>query len=343
MQLLSFLLSACAVSMAKGIPLCKEEGLWGTAWCLAAETAWLGHDTAAYFLVTMLPPKWQSFWELVPSLKLPPIFMALQSSLSRRLTPIFTAARSSLTSKISQSTIWRSMSSHTSKAVVEKHRAGFVASYPKHAALMQAGDVIGLLAVVAWVAIACTLTWYAWQTFRKWRRRSEVMFFPDKSGKNVARICREIAAARRRVWLAMFAFTDDMLSEAIVCARERGVDVRVIVDDEQCQMQGAEATWLVNSGVPVTTDKSGARMHHKFVVLDNTVLSGSFNWTRQASIANNENLCVLQDRAMVKAFAQEFLGLWYKFNDRGGRLHHKRARRRCQTPPPLHTHTHGGG
>lgn len=135
----------------------------------------------------------------------------------------------------------------------------------------------------------------------------------------------------------MFAFTDDLLSEELVCAHKRGVDVRVIVDDEQAKATGAEAEWLANSGVPVVTDNSPARMHHKFVVSDSKVLSGSFNWTKQASTKNNENLCILQESNVVKSFAREFDHLWNEFNDRGGKMQRRKgAKNRCHTPPPVH-------
>merc|ERR1712110_1330555 len=120
-------------------------------------------------------------------------------------------------------------------------------------------------------------------------KRVEVLFFPDKDGEHVARICQYVASARRRVWLAMFTLTDDDLSNELLRAHARGVDVRIIADDEQSKCDGADVIRLADAGVPATIDCSRARMHHKFVVLDETVLSGSFNWTRQASRINFEN------------------------------------------------------
>lgn len=39
----------------------------------------------------------------------------------------------------------------------------------------------------------------------------------------------------------MFTLTDDVLSQEILNAWERGVDVKVILDDEQCNVLGADA------------------------------------------------------------------------------------------------------
>jgi phosphatidylserine/phosphatidylglycerophosphate/cardiolipin synthase-like enzyme len=189
-----------------------------------------------------------------------------------------------------------------------------------------------MLAATLWLicasAILLALALSCCSKFRR-RERQEVFFFPDHHGEHVARVCAEIDQARRRVWLAMFVLTDDLLSSAVLRAKRRGVDVRLLLDGEQFDsMPGADGPRLEEAGVRVVrahvTKASGgqAHMHHKFVVLDGVVLSGSFNWTWQASHSNCENLCLLRDRALVRDFAQEFLTLWRDFGGghRGGRL-----------------------
>ena len=88
------------------------------------------------------------------------------------------------------------------------------------------------------------------------------------------------------------------------------------MDDEQCAVLGADGARLVEKGVPVLLDAHEARMHHKFAVLDDCVLTGSFNWTKQASMSNWENLCILRDPLAVSPFAMEFQKLWRAFGDR---------------------------
>ena len=126
----------------------------------------------------------------------------------------------------------------------------------------------------------------------------------------------------------MFTLTDDMLSQEIMNALARKVDVRVILDDEQCSVPGADAKKLSEHGVPLLLDSSPARMHHKFAILDDCVLTGSFNWTKQASMSNWENLCILRDPAAVKPFVLEFQSLWNDFK----RREESRPRKRDATP-----------
>ena len=69
------------------------------------------------------------------------------------------------------------------------------------------------------------------------------------------------------------------------------------------------------SGIPVRQDHSSFFMHHKFALLDGaTVLSGSFNWTRQAITGNNENILITNNTQVVQAYTDEFEKLWMTFN-----------------------------
>lgn len=319
--------------------MCSSEGLWETAWCLSAKTGYLWYDIISFILGHAIPSSWLSFFA---SAHLPVVAVDIVEVYWQQTTKLAKLCQSVsfVVGQYACAFVERNRHVASLKSTIENHRAAFVNAYPDHGAVLRAGDIPRFLMVMAWLVLASLLLLHFVRLCRVWMRPPEVMFFPDRSGKNVARICQQLRCARHRIWLAMFTFTDDLLSEELVFARERGVDVRVIVDDAQCMVDGAEATWLANCGVPVTTDVSGARMHHKFVVTDNKVLSGSFNWTRAASMANNENLCVLHDASIVRAFAQEFSSLWIKFNDRGGRMHGRKARHRCNTPP---SHTNGGG
>jgi hypothetical protein len=309
-------------------PLCKEEGFWETAWCLVVRTVALAFDMAAFNLATIFG--WAdarlTASVLAFSKSLRQEFVALELGAKVQMIRSKTEAFLPSTSSVSYSAEW-------SKAV-EAYRRAFFAAFPQHGSYLQSP-----LALALWLLLACVLLRRVIRIPYNYLRQPEVLFFPDKTGQNLERICKEISRARHRVWLAMFTLTDDLLSDEVRSAHIRGLDVRVIVDDMQCDVKGGDAHWLANSGIPVTTDKSWALMHHKFVILDDKVLSGSFNWTKQASVANNENLCILYDRKILQAFVGEFKRLWVQFNGRGGRLKNRKRGRRCQTPP---VHKHAG-
>ena len=63
--------------------------------------------------------------------------------------------------------------------------------------------------------------------------------------------------------------------------------------------------------------KTSYYMHHKFVIVDNvTLITGSFNWTRQAVVGNRENVLVTNNDEIVQPYIQEFKKLWEMYNPR---------------------------
>ena len=68
------------------------------------------------------------------------------------------------------------------------------------------------------------------------------------------------------------------------------------------------------TGINVRTDSSSYLMHHKFVLIDGTILiNGSFNWTRQAISGNQENLLITNNEKLVNCYLKEFEKLWLQF------------------------------
>ena len=64
-------------------------------------------------------------------------------------------------------------------------------------------------------------------------------------------------------------------------------------------------------GVPVRGRKQEHHMHHKFVIIDSSILlNGSFNWTQTAVTGNNENVIITSNKHVVAEFVNEFSKLW---------------------------------
>jgi len=70
-----------------------------------------------------------------------------------------------------------------------------------------------------------------------------------------------------------------------------------------------------SSGIQVRHNEASYLMHHKFLIIDSHILiTGSFNWTRQAIVGNNENLIVTTHPKLVPLYRSEFEKLWIKFD-----------------------------
>ena len=114
--------------------------------------------------------------------------------------------------------------------------------------------------------------------------------------------------------ICVFTIADDRLTDAILDCHARGVQVRVVSDNDKQHDSGSDIARLRDRGVPVRLDDSPYHMHHKFALVDGRVLAnGSFNWTRSATEKNDENLVVTDDANLVRVFGLQFEKLWQQF------------------------------
>jgi phosphatidylserine/phosphatidylglycerophosphate/cardiolipin synthase-like enzyme len=144
-------------------------------------------------------------------------------------------------------------------------------------------------------------------------RYLDAFFFPNM--KNIDRLISYLAKATKSLKVCVFTISNDNLANALNDAKKRGVDVRIISDDECMHNVGSDIQWLAQQGVPVRTDDNPqSHMHNKFVVVDEShVITGSFNWTIQAGKSNQENLLVVDHPYYVEKYSSEFELLWKNF------------------------------
>ena len=131
---------------------------------------------------------------------------------------------------------------------------------------------------------------------------------------SLTRLLDVINAATKTLDVCVFTITCNEIADAVVAAHKRGVKVRVISDDDQANAKGSDLASIGEAGAEVRTDAASTHMHHKFAVIDGKVLvNGSFNWTRQAVLGNQENVMVLRDSQLASVFAAEFERMWGQF------------------------------
>lgn len=142
---------------------------------------------------------------------------------------------------------------------------------------------------------------------------------------------REIQSAVRRCLVTMFII--DLKSHCITnCvveviddleeAKWRGVDVRVLIGGSRSTFAIAEAAaiaqdHLSSRAIPnrwMTSTKGERGSHAKMVVIDETVLLGSHNWSPGAFYSDTQDSIRIVSKSLAEYFAVEF--------ERGWRSHH---------------------
>jgi len=112
-----------------------------------------------------------------------------------------------------------------------------------------------------------------------------------------------LAEAKQTVFVQAYSFTSAPIAQALVDAKKRGVKVEVILDKSQRTEHYSEADFLLHAGIPVSIDAAHAIAHNKVMVIDDeTVITGSFNFTKAAEEHNAENLLVLRDKELATRY-----------------------------------------
>jgi phosphatidylserine/phosphatidylglycerophosphate/cardiolipin synthase-like enzyme len=142
---------------------------------------------------------------------------------------------------------------------------------------------------------------------------SQVFFSPN--GGVRAQIVGLIQKTTCNVDIAMYSFTSKELGLAISSAAQSGRVVRVLADRDQNKSKSSVISWVSKYVEVRMLPEPGVRgiMHHKFMVLgDKVLVTGSYNWTNNAELFNQENLLILPDPELIKRYHQEFEKLWAK-------------------------------
>ncbi|MCG8696554.1 MAG: phospholipase D-like domain-containing protein [Bacteroidales bacterium] len=140
---------------------------------------------------------------------------------------------------------------------------------------------------------------------------SKVFFSPGNDCLNS--ILLYLRSAIRNIRICVFTISDDRIAEAIMYAHKKGVDIKLITDDDKSNDKGSDVCRLAQEGIVVKMDNSPHHMHHKFAVVDEKIaLTGSYNWTRSAAEYNQENLLVTEEKHVVNMYLKEFDRLWQR-------------------------------
>lgn len=131
-------------------------------------------------------------------------------------------------------------------------------------------------------------------------------------GSALALVLTTVGQSTRQLHVAAYSFTSKPVAEVILAEKQRGVRIRVMVDDKANREKYSAAMFLANQGVEVCTNGNYAIQHNKFMVADgDAVETGSFNYTASADSRNAENVMVLQGiPAISSRYELEFSRLW---------------------------------
>ncbi|MBI2650945.1 DUF1669 domain-containing protein [Candidatus Woesearchaeota archaeon] len=130
---------------------------------------------------------------------------------------------------------------------------------------------------------------------------------PDKNAEALHRIFDLIRNAKESVRVASFTFTHEAISDELIKADSRGINVTILTENRQKNVMGSQYQRAKDFGLKIKTDSNKYSMHHKFIVIDDKiVITGSPNFTLSGFNKNDENFLIIYDKIIASKFSKEF-------------------------------------
>jgi phosphatidylserine/phosphatidylglycerophosphate/cardiolipin synthase-like enzyme len=136
------------------------------------------------------------------------------------------------------------------------------------------------------------------------------------AGSIEERLIDFINGAQTSIHIASFEFNLTPVAEALIAAKNRGVDVKWMTDDENgldydIQPGRGQFALLQAAGIEVKDDNRTALMHNKFWIFDQQITwTGSTNVTVNGIFKQNNNVLVIRSPEIAFIYEREFQEMW---------------------------------
>ena len=143
----------------------------------------------------------------------------------------------------------------------------------------------------------------------------EIESYFSPSDEPDCHILHAISTADYDIEIGLLLLTSQTLIDEIITLHQKGVRVRVILEDESSSTEAVAQ--LRAAGIPLAIHDPSPIFHHKYAIIDEghldsdpMVVTGSHNWTYSADHVNDENTLIVHDQSFTNIFRQEFEAWW---------------------------------
>jgi len=144
---------------------------------------------------------------------------------------------------------------------------------------------------------------------------AEIRIFFSPKGDRTEEIIKQINSAQEYIDIAIYSFTYEPIAEAIVRAKNRGVEIRILMDKGQSQGKSSKYKFFLDNDIAIIQDRHTGIMHNKIAIIDGRILfTGSYNWSKSAEERNEENLLEFIDEEEIIEIYQERLDYLWEHN-----------------------------
>ncbi len=118
-------------------------------------------------------------------------------------------------------------------------------------------------------------------------------------------LIQDIDLANASVEVAAYDLDLQSVTDALIRAHKRGVQVRMVTDSDNVDLDQPQE--LIEAGIPVIADGRSSLMHNKFVIVDRMIVwTGSWNLTDNGTYRNNNNITRIASQELAENYGGEF-------------------------------------
>tara|TARA_Y100000310_G_scaffold317846_1_gene371198 strand:- start:17779 stop:18699 length:921 start_codon:yes stop_codon:yes gene_type:complete len=118
-------------------------------------------------------------------------------------------------------------------------------------------------------------------------------------------VIKELRQAKNSILFMIFSFTDFQIANTLLAKHLAGIKVEGIMEARQISIHSQYHR--LSRFINVTKDKNKNNLHHKvFIIDEKTVITGSFNPSKNGNTRNDENLLIIRDEYIAQQFLDEY-------------------------------------
>jgi len=145
---------------------------------------------------------------------------------------------------------------------------------------------------------------------------TEVSILFASEGNVIEAVANEVLAADSDVRFMTFVFSSDSLAEAMLQKIDEGINIQGVFENRNSTASWSQMPPLHCAGAHMRQDGNRYVLHHKTIIIDDdTVVTGSFNFSGNASQSNDENLMIIKNKDIAALYIEEWQRMWDNAED----------------------------
>lgn len=143
------------------------------------------------------------------------------------------------------------------------------------------------------------------------------VYFSPKDQTISTAVIPLVNSAKKYIYIPAFVFTHDELTQALISAKNRGIDVKIIADAVNTTTKRSKVKVLRSANIPVKIENYAGKLHSKSIIIDDKyIISGSMNFSYSGENKNDENCLIIEDSTLAKYYREFFEYIWQRIADK---------------------------